>query len=151
MIELTEAILGAKRKSFLRQRPIFERFAAASTEDVLALERELGCSIFPDLRYWLVTAGFGDLDQTLSIRSSWFNRWSPGNELDLAIFATDELADRYAFEPTSGEIVFFSVGEHGHAKLANSFEEFLSELVRRDYKIIDWTTGLDLQFFESGT
>ena len=56
----------------------------------------------------------------------------------------------YAFDALSGSIYFISIHELYFAKLADSFRDFLAELMRRDFKLVDWTTGPGLDCIEFG-
>ena len=144
MNELVGEVLGASRKNLFGRRPIFERSESVSEEQLNSIETKLGCKLPSDLRSWLLAVGFGDLDQALSIRPLWLTLLTEGALVGFTVFAQDELGSHYAFDP-SGEIYFIPRSEPGFAKIAQNFHSFLQELIRRDYKIVEWADELPLQ------
>lgn len=110
-----------------------------------ALEARVGRTLPASLKSWLTQVGFGDIDQSLSFRSEWVEPVQEGQLKGGLRFAQDELGNFYAFGPDSVRIVFFSRSEPAYAVIAPSLEAFLSELERRDFKIIDWVESLELE------
>jgi hypothetical protein len=110
----------------------------------LAVESRLGRKVPAPLKSWLALVGYGDADQALSFRSEWLERVDEGELKGALRFAQDVLGNFYAFAPDNERIVFFSRSEPAYAVLAPSFEAFLGELERRDFKIVDWVESLEL-------
>lgn len=144
MSELADRLLAARRKGWLRSRPIFAPHAQASATDLTEVERRIGRSLPLDLKAWLLRVGYGDIDQALSFRNEWFQPVEEGEHKGGFIFAQDELGNFYACPRDDGRVVFFSRSEPAYAVIAPSFDAFLSELERRDYKIVDWMESATL-------
>ncbi|WP_431097197.1 SMI1/KNR4 family protein [Polaromonas aquatica] len=144
MRDLVERLLSARRKAWFRSRPVFEGCAAASDAEVAAIEAQVGRRLSEDMRIWLVTAGFGDIDGTLSIRREWFQLVEEGELKGGFRFAQDELGNFYACAPDGHRVVFFSRSEPAYAVIAPSFCSFVEELERRDYKVIEWMASMKL-------
>lgn len=144
MHEFADRLLSKRRKGAFRSRPVFERYAEVAAEELAATSQRIGRPIPPDFASWLTLVGYGDIDQTLSFRSEWFQPVQEGELRGGLLFAQDEVGNFYAFGPTGEAVVFFSRTEPTHAVLASSFREFLVELERRDYKLIDWVDSLEM-------
>ena len=142
MKNLVAEILDASRKKFFGSRPIFERYAPEANVDLANLEESLKFKFPADRRQWLEIAGFGDLDQQLAIRVDWLNVIDRGELLGHVIFAQDELGNFYSFDQTSGKIHYISRSAPEYAPMSDSFAEFLRELMRRDFKVVDWVDDL---------
>jgi hypothetical protein len=97
-----------------------------------------------DLRSWLLAVGYGDIDDELSFRREWLARIESGHLKGCARFAQDILGNFYAFD-SSGRIFFLSRSEPAFAAMSAGFLEFVEELVRRDYKLVDWVNTLETQ------
>lgn len=145
MHAIANRILSLRRRKFLHSKPLFEQFRPISAIDIDQIERQVGATIPQDLAAWLLAVGYGDLDESLSFRFEWFKwfKWVEHSELeDLVIFAQDELGNFYAFVPERGTIVFLSRSAPTYTVLASSFVSFMSELERRDFKLIEWAESL---------
>ena len=144
MHDLADRLLSARRRGWLRSRPVFENSGLVSEDDLAALEQRVCCLLPPDLKAWLSLAGYGDIDQTFSIRNEWFQPVRNGELKGGCRFAQDELGNFYAFGPAHERLMFFSRSEPGYAVLAPSFQEFLTELERRNFKILEWVDSVKL-------
>lgn len=145
--ELAKTVRSASRKGFLRRKSIFEPHAATSSDELSKLEEEIGTSLPNDLRNWLLVLGYGDIDEELSFRREWLASIESGHLKGGARFAQDILGNFYAFD-SSGRIFFLSRSEAVFAAMSKSFLEFIEELVRRDYKLVDWVNTLETQKYE---
>jgi len=145
--ELAKTILSKSRKKFFRQKPIFKAYGKASTEGLVALERKIRIPIPIDIRDWLLAVGYGDIDEELSFREEWFASVESGPLKGGARFAQDILGNFYAFD-ASGKIYFLSRSEPVFGIIAQSFSEFIGELIRRDFRLIDWIDALKTQKYE---
>ena len=148
MRALADRLQSARRKGWFPSTPVFARHAPVSQADIAALEFRLGGPIPEDLRSWLLIMGFGDIDQALSFRSEWFQPVESGQLRGGFRFAQDELGNFYASAPSAGSVAFFPRSEPAYAMLSPSFRNFLEELERRDYKIIEWVNSLELTPYE---
>lgn len=144
---LAEALLSANRKGLFRWKPIFKAYANVSADELRDLEREIGMPIPIPLRDWLLAVGYGDIDDVLSFRRAWIETLEKGQLKGGARFAQDELGNFYAFD-ASGCIYFLSRSEAGFALISKDFLAFTEELVRRDYKLIEWINTLNLEHYE---
>ena len=144
---LAKTVLSARRKGLLRKRPIFEPHAATSSDELSKLEEEIGTPLPNDLRSWLLALGYGDIDEELSFRREWIASIKTGHLKGSARFAQDILGNFYAFD-SSGRIFFLSRSEPVFAAMSKGFLEFIEELVRRDYKLVDWVNTLETQKYE---
>ena len=145
--ELVKIVLSASRKGLFRRRPIFKPYAATSSEELSMLEEEIGATLPIDLRNWLLALGYGDIDEELSFRREWLANIESGQLKGNARFAQDVLGNFYAFD-SSGCIFFLSRSEPVFAAMSKSFLGFIEELVRRDYKLVDWVNTLETQKYE---
>jgi hypothetical protein len=144
MRELIDRLLVARRKSWLRARPVFERYAAVSEADLSRIEARLRTELPADLKAWLLAVGFGDIDGALSFRAEWFQAIEAGQLRGGFRFAQDELGNFLGAPYAESQVAFLSRSEPGYAVLAPTFETFLQELERRDYKIMDWVQSVEL-------
>jgi hypothetical protein len=145
--ELAKTVLSASRKGLLRRKPVFKPHAATSPEGLRKLEEEIGTPLPNDLRSWLLAVGYGDIDDELSFRREWLASIESGHLKGSARFAQDALGNFYAFD-SSGHIFFLSRSEPVFAAMSTGFLEFVKELVRRDYKLVDWVNTLETQKYE---
>lgn len=144
---LVKTVLSASRKGLLRRRPIFKSHAATSADELGKLEEEIGTPLPIDLRSWLLAVGYGDIDEELSFRRDWLARIERGQLKGGARFAQDILGNFYAFD-SSGRIFYLCRSEPVYATVSNDFLEFIAELARRDYKLVDWVSTLETQKYE---
>jgi hypothetical protein len=144
---LAKTVLSASRKGLLRRRPIFKPHAATTPEALRKLEEEISTRLPSGLRGWLLAVGYGDIDEELSFRREWLARIESGHLKGGARFAQDILGNFYAFD-SSGRIFFLSRSEPVFAEMSNGFLEFIEELVRRDYKLVNWVNTLETQKYE---
>jgi hypothetical protein len=146
--DIADRLLERQRKGWLRSRPLFQPYAHASGPEIAKVEGKVGAPLPASLAAWLATVGFGDIDEDLSFRAEWFSVVEQGELKGVVFFAQDTLGNFYGYHPVDERIVFFSRSEPGHAVLAQSFREFLEELERRDWKIMDWVGSIPLLPYE---
>ena len=111
------------------------------------MERKIGIPIPDDLRDWLLAIGYGDIDEEISFREEWFTAIESGQLKGGAIFAQDVLGNFYAFD-SLGKIYYFPRSQSVFAIMSESFLKFIEEIIRRDYKLIDWGDSLETQPYE---
>lgn len=70
---LVERIVAAKVKRLLGSKPVFRRYKLATTPELAAVERSLGCTLPGSLKDWPLNAGYGDFNEELSLREAWFS------------------------------------------------------------------------------
>jgi hypothetical protein len=139
--QLAKDVLSAGRKGLFRSKPLFKLYASVSTGELAEVEQVIGNSLPVDLRDWLTLLGYGDLDEVLSFRKEWFANIQTGPLKGSAIFAQDILGNFYAFD-SSDQIYFLSRSEAVFVMISKNFLEFIEEVVRRDYKLIEWVSAL---------
>lgn len=142
MDEIAKIILSAKRRKFLRGRPIFVRFAPVSEAELFHLARGLNFKFVLGLSKWLLLAGYGDIDETLSFRKEWFSVIDGGAADGLISFAQDTAGNRYAFNPKDGSIYCIRHPDQIVARISDDFLSFLQELIRRDYQLKEWLDSI---------
>lgn len=145
--ELTKTVLSASRKGLLRRKPIFKPYAATFSDELSKVEQEIGALMPNDLRNWLLAVGYGDIDDELSFRRDWFARIESGKLTGGARFAQDILGNFYAFD-SSGRIFYLCRSEPVFSAVSENFLKFIEELIRRDYKLIDWVNSIETQKYE---
>jgi hypothetical protein len=145
--DLTKTVLSASRKGLLRRRPLFNLHAAVSADELSKLENEIGVPLPNEFRSWLLALGYGDIDEELSFRREWVASIESGQLKGGARFAQDILGNFYAFD-ASGRIFFLSRTEPAFGAMSTGFLEFIDELARRDYKLVDWINTLETQRYE---
>lgn len=145
--ELTKIIVSVSRKGFLRRSPLFKPHEKISVDDLDALDRKIGTPIPNELRDWLFAVGYGDIDEEISFREEWFTAIESGQLKGGAIFAQDVLGNFYAFD-SLGKIYYFPRSQSVFAIMSESFLKFIEEIIRRDYKLIDWGDSLETQPYE---
>jgi len=147
MDALAKTVLSARRKGLLGSKPVFKPHLATSSAELSKLEDEIGTSLPNDLCNWLLVLGYGDIDEELSFRREWMASIASGQLKGSARFAQDILGNFYAFD-SGGHIFFLSRSEPVFAAMSKSFLEFIKELIRRDYKLINWVSTLETQRYE---
>jgi len=144
---LAKTVLSGSRKGMFRSKPIFKRYAATSFDELSKLEEQIGISLPNDLRDWLVVVGYGDIDEELSFRRDWIARIDSGQLKGGAQFAQDVLGNLYAFD-SNGHIFYLCRSEPVFAAMSKGFAEFIGELAKRDYKLVDWVNMLETQQYD---
>jgi hypothetical protein len=148
MSALFMRVIGAGRKRLFGQRPIFEPYRRAVASDLERIESRLGCSLPHPLRAWLLHAGYGDLNEEMSLREEWFRVVDRGQLKGHVIFGQDILGNFYCFSPANGEVHFVCRSAHEYALMASDFGAFLEELERRSFKLVEWTDGLKVASYD---
>jgi len=148
MRALADRLLSARCKGWLRSGPVFEPYASVSPADIAALELRVGRAIPESLRSWLELVGFGDIDEALSFRAEWVQPVEFGRLKGGFRFAQDDGGNFYACAPSGDSVAFFPRSEPAYAMLSASFREFLEELEKRDYKVIEWTDSVERMPYE---
>jgi len=144
---LAQTMLSGSRKGFFRKKPIFSAHEKVSPSELSALEKIILIQIPVDLRDWLLAVGYGDINEEISFREEWFTAIERGQLKGGAIFAQDILGNFYAFNPL-GRIYYLSRSAPVFAAIAKDFFDFVEELIRRDYKLVDWINTLETQRYE---
>lgn len=144
---LAKTVLSARRKGLLRRQPVFKPYAATSPGELNKIEKEVGTPLPNDLRDWLLAVGYGDVGDELSFRRDWLAGIETGQLKGCARFAQDILGNFYAFD-SNGRIFYVCRSEAVFAALSKGFREFIDELARRDYKLVDWVNSLEPQKYE---
>ena len=142
MHALAQRVLTKTRKKWLRTRPLFEAFKPVDASELERIESKVGASLPEDLKTWLLAVGYGDVDETLSFRYDWFHTIEEGHLRGAVIFAQDILGNFYAYSPANGSILFFARSAPEYAIAAATFEAFMDELERRDFKLVEWMDSL---------
>lgn len=142
MDEIIKIILSAKRRKFLRSEPVFERVAPVSEADLFRLASGSHFKFALGLSRWLRLAGYGDIDHTLSFRENYF-AVIDGTALDGCVaFAQDSAGNRYAFDPRDGSIYCIHHADETVLRVADDFQAFMQEFIRRDYHLHAWMDSL---------
>lgn len=144
MDEIAKTILSAKRRRFLRSRPIFERFAPVSEEELFRLAMGLNFKFATGLAKWLLLAGYGDIDETLSFRKDWFSVIDRVPLNGHVSFAQDIAGNRYVFNQTDGSVHYIRHPDQLAARISDDFPSFLQELIRRDYQLNEWMGSISI-------
>jgi hypothetical protein len=148
MDTIADKIMRAQRRSFFRSRPVFDRFSDVTDEELCELETRIKCKLPASLRQWLLIAGYGDINESLSFRENWFQMIDRGQLEGSIIFAQDILGSFYAFNPHNEEIFYISRSHHAYASVASNFLSFMQELITRDYQIEQWMDSLDFEKYD---
>ena len=142
MDEIAKTILSAKRRKFLRSRPVFERHAPVSEAELFRLATGLNFKFATGLAKWLLLAGYGNIDETLTFREGCFSVIDGEPLCGLVSFAQDVTGNRYAFNPKDGGIYCIRPPEQVAARISDSFPSFMQELIRRDYQLKEWMDSI---------
>ena len=110
----------------------------------------MGCQLPESLRSWLLLAGYGDINQELSLREEWFSVVDRGQLKGHVFFAQDILGNLYSFSPVDGGIHYVCRSSPEYAFMAENFSVFLEQLERRSFKLEEWTNGLGVIEYEWG-
>ena len=143
--DLIDTILAGKRRRFLAKHPIYHTSSRATEMELFQIAQNLNCKLTPGLSKWLLTAGYGDIEHSLSFRKDAFCLLSDGPLQGVVVFAHDDQDNIYAYDPEDGAIYFVSSSDKGYARLTDDFCGFLQELVKRDYDLATWRDSLTLQ------
>ena len=130
MQELTERLLNATKKGLFKSKPVYVSRGVVSEEELSSLETKYDSRFPDDLRYWLLSAGFGEFRDEILIDRSWFNVIEEGDAKGHFIFAQDGLGNFYSFPAGGDSIYFLSRKTPEWAEVAESFRQFLEELER---------------------
>lgn len=144
---LARTVLSASRKKWLGSKLVFKPHAKVTPEELKSLEGKIGASVPNQLYHWLKLVGYGDVGEELSFRKEWFVTLETGPLNGGVRFAQDILGNFYAFD-SFGTIYYLSRSEPVFAAISNDFLDFLSELVRRNYKLVDWIDTLETKRYE---
>lgn len=144
MLALANRTLSKNRKNWLRSRPVFHTFKPVDLQELERVETKVGARLPEDLRAWLQAVGYGDVDEVLSFRYDWFHTIDQGHRKGAVIFAQDELGNFYAFTSEDGAIHFFARSSPEYVTVAPTFQAFMEELERRDFKLLQWMDSLAL-------
>ena len=144
MHELTARVLNKTRKKWFRKRPLFAPYKPVTSLEIERIEAKTGAPLPGDLKDWLLSVGYGDVDENLSFRYEWFSMVDQGHLRGTVIFAQDDVGNFYAYSPTKSSIVFFYRSAPEHAIVAASFLAFMEELERRDFKLGEWMDSMPL-------
>jgi hypothetical protein len=139
MDKIAKTILSAKRRKFLSSRPVFERHAPVSEAELFRLARGLDFKFVLGLSKWLLLAGYGDIDQTLSFREESFAIMDRDGHVS---FAHNAAGNRYAFNPRDGSIYYICQPEMVAVRVSDDFPSFMQELIRRDYQLKEWMDSI---------
>jgi hypothetical protein len=142
MLDTIETILAAKRRHFLKRKPVFHFFAPAAEMDLFMIARELNCRLAVNLSRWLRIAGYGDINDTLIFRNDCFSAIGEGALSGCVTFARDELGNAYAFSQKDEVIYYINRHDDNYARMADNFLSFLQELIRRNYDLAQWRDTL---------
>jgi len=137
---ITDRVLGATVKKLFRTKPIYKTEGPETEEAIASLESNLLCSIPVDLKYWYTNAGFGELNEQLSIYPSWTKALSRETTNGHIAFAQDELGNFYSFLDGRDEIYFLSRRTPEYGVIAESFEDFLRKIESKGFdvfKVVD--------------
>ena len=141
MDKIVKVILSAKRRKLLRSRPVFERHAPVSEAELFRLAKGLNFKFTLGLSKWLLLAGYGDIDNTLSIRENMFVV-TPAESLEGHVLFAHDIADnRYTFSQKDGSI-YCIYPDNTVVRVSDNFPSFLQELIRHDYKLSEWMSSL---------
>ena len=144
MKELIESVLRDQRKSLLLSKPVYLRY---SEFDLNHVQTKLGINLPTSLLSWLSGAGYGDINNELSFREEWFTVIDRGELKGHVVFAQDDVGNSYSFCPELGEIHYICRVAPEYAFLANSFGEFLRELLVRKYQLREWYENIKPQAY----
>lgn len=145
MKDLTERLLRATKRKYFKTRPVYESRSVVSEEDVSSFEAEHRVHFPADLRYWILTAGFGEFLDEILIDPCWFSVVEEGDAKGHFIFAQDGLGNFYSFPDGRDSIFFLSRKTPEWTEVAKTFRQFLEELEQRDFEVCNWSLALDLQ------
>lgn len=151
MQAITELILVKTRKRLFRDRPLFAPHRPVSRAEIDRVEDFIGTNLPEDMVAWFLRAGYGDIDEVLSFRSEWFDKIEIEQLGLVTIFAQDNLGDFYAFRHSDSYICFLSRSETEFALVAPSFQAFMVELEKRDFKLTEWMDELPIVTYTCGT
>lgn len=142
MDKIAKTILSAKRRKFLRSRPVFVRSAPVSEAELFHIARKLNFKFALGLSKWLLLAGYGDIDETLGFRKELFSVIDEEPLDGHVAFAQDTAGNRYAFNPKDGSIYFIRHPDQAVVRISDDFTSFLQELIQRDYLLKEWLDSL---------
>jgi hypothetical protein len=142
MHDLIPRILSGTRTHWLKKRPLFEAYKSVAPSEIERIEKKVEAALPEDLRVWLLSVGYGDVDETLSFRYDWFSQVRQGHLRGAMIFAQDDLGNFYSYSKNGSNIIFFSRSSHEYAAVAPSFQAFMEELERRHFKLGEWIDSL---------
>jgi len=141
--EITARILAGRRRRLFGSSPLYEPYRGVAGSDLDAVEKRLGHVLPEGLRSFLLVAGYGDINEVLSLREDWFSVIESGELAGHVTFAQDDGGNFYTFCPTDGRVHFVCRSFPEYAPMAAGFYEFLRELEQHSFHIEAWTSGLN--------
>lgn len=87
--DLMRTVQSATRRGLFRQKHVFELSRVASPGELTVIERKAGIALPSDLRCWLLTLGYGNIDEVLSFQETWFVAIELGQLKGGSLFAQD--------------------------------------------------------------
>src|SRR3990167_9011949 len=99
-------ILMAKTRTWIGSKAVFNPYAPVTAVDLAAEEERLDLTLPPDLRDWLLFAGYGDINEVLSFRKDWFWVINRGELVGHVFFAQDELGNFHSISPEGSAVHF---------------------------------------------
>jgi hypothetical protein len=145
--ELAETVSLARRKGMFRQRQVFAPYANTSASELQQMQVDLGRELPNAFNEWLLTLGFGDINEELSFRREWVAPIERGQLEGAVRFAQDIEGNFYAFDDR-GRVYFLSRSEPVFALVAEDFPHFVEELVRRNYDLMEWIRSLSTEKYD---
>lgn len=145
---IAKIVLSAKTRSWFRERLLFNRHAAVSTDQLASVEHQLGIQLPGEFREWLLLAGYGDVDDVLSFRREWIRKIGSGPPANGVSFSQDILGNFYAFDVPLGRVYYLARSEPVFALLSGSFCEFMETLVARSYDLEGWIDSASTQEYD---
>jgi hypothetical protein len=104
--DLADRYFAARRKCWLRSRPVLDRCVVPSDREVSVLEKKLGRHIPPDKRSWLAFVGCCNVDDDLSFRTEWFRRIDRGHLRHALLSAQGTPGNFYGLSLPKGQRIF---------------------------------------------
>ena len=134
-------------KSKLVNIPVYEERYKYTEESLNKLEKKLNVKLPNEIYDWFVLAGCGAISDSLLIgeKEYIYSFENAGILNGYVTFATDDLGNRYLFNPAGDDSIFYVCHDPlGYARISDTFSNFLIQLKQEDYNIETLTNKLDL-------
>jgi hypothetical protein len=142
MNEIATEIMSTKRRRFIFSHDVYKCYEPVSEPQLFRLASGLNFRFTLELSKWLLLAGYGDIDGSLSFREEWFAVLKEKHLEGHVSFAQDNVGNCYSFSQKNGSIYHINRLEMEVSYVAGDFASFLIELIRRDYKLVEWMNSL---------
>ena len=150
MQPIIATIKAAKRKAFLKTKPMYDVSAPVTEEELARVTSKLGATLPAEVSESLLALGYGTLNDQFNISRDWWNVLDRGELAGHVVFAQDESGNLYTLSLGNGDVHFIDRFAKTYAWLAGNFIAFLEEASSRGFQIMQWSESQPQRPYDTG-